>query len=252
MIALAPLLAMKTQAAKPVVAIVGSGGKTSLLWYLAEANRRKKVLASTTTKILLPPSAQYDRLWDGSLLKGNDAQAGITLAVEPLEGAEGKQGPVSADVLEKQACAYDYVVIEADGSRNLPLKGWTKEEPVVPPFTTCTIGVITLWPVGRPISTTIIHRLREFCEISGGQPGEALSLTHVASAVAHPLGLMKAARGQRVLFVNQVEDRQSEDMARAFAHYLPAAFRETLSLVVAASVKTGCGEVLWEEKKGWI
>ena len=50
-----------------VIAVIGSGGKSSLCQYLAAAWRKmgKKVLISTTTKILLPSNSQYDRLVTG-------------------------------------------------------------------------------------------------------------------------------------------------------------------------------------------
>ena len=36
---------------KEIVSIVGSGGKTSLMWALAKTYRKEAVLVSTTTKI---------------------------------------------------------------------------------------------------------------------------------------------------------------------------------------------------------
>ena len=45
---------------KDVVSIVGSGGKTTLMNYLAKEFNKRKVLVSTTTKIRIPSQGFYD------------------------------------------------------------------------------------------------------------------------------------------------------------------------------------------------
>ena len=45
---------------KEIVSIVGSGGKTSLMWALAKTYRKEAVLVSTTTKIGFPQRQLYD------------------------------------------------------------------------------------------------------------------------------------------------------------------------------------------------
>ena len=46
-----------------IVSIVGAGGKTSLMFQLAEELREKsRVLVTTTTKIYVPEKGQYDYL----------------------------------------------------------------------------------------------------------------------------------------------------------------------------------------------
>jgi probable selenium-dependent hydroxylase accessory protein YqeC len=229
------------------VAIVGSGGKTSLMWLLAAAHAQEqnKVLVTTTTKIRRPAADQYQELRSSESLPVLPFGPGIVLAGDEAPGGKGKLGPLKPGVLEAALPYFDYTFLEGDGSRNLPLKGWAGHEPVAPEFITCTIGVVTLWPVGHKVSEEIVHRLPLFCEISGAREGEALSLEHVAAAVAHPRGLMKGSRGRRILYINQVEDWRDKDRALELLSLLPPAFLETLSLVASGSVRRDEGHILW-------
>ena len=232
-----------------VVTIVGSGGKTSLMWLLAEAYRQSKVFVTTTTKIRRPDSGQYEEFRNNKDLLQASFGPGITLAADEIPGTEGKLGILLPEVFEAALPYFDYTFIEGDGSRNLPLKGWAEQEPVVPQATTCTIGVVTLWPLGQKINEAIIHRLPLFCEISGSQPGETLTLEHVAAAIMHPLGLLKAGRGRKILYINQVENSLSQNQARSLLAALRPDFLQELSLVAAGSVQRNEGHILWQKKE---
>ncbi|MDR1351993.1 MAG: putative selenium-dependent hydroxylase accessory protein YqeC, partial [Treponema sp.] len=137
------------------VTIIGSGGKTSLIWHLARrfAEKPRAVLVTPTAK-MFPPAESLP----GVTVKGI------------LNPETGKLEALPPGELEKLPAAYDIVLIEGDGSRGLPLKGWAEHEPVIPPFTAITVGVLPLWPLGRPVSEEIIHRLPEFCALTGAVP----------------------------------------------------------------------------------
>ncbi len=233
---------------REVVTIVGSGGKTSLMWLLAEAHRESKVFVTTTTKIRRPAPWMYEEFRNNEDLLRRPFGPGITLAADEIDINEGKLGILLPEVFEAALPHFDYTFIEGDGSRNLPLKGWAKQEPVVPQSTTCTIGVITLWPLGRKINEKIIHRLPLFCQISGCHPGDPLILEDIAAAIMHPLGLLKAARGRKILYINQVENSLSQNQARSLLAALRPDFLQGLSLVAAGSVQRNEGHILWQKK----
>ena len=129
-----------------VVAIVGSGGKTSLLTRLAKENQHRRVLVSTTTKML---RTELEQMTGAHLLHGTGANGKVT--APPMEALE-------------TACAnFDLSLLECDGSKGLPLKGWAAHEPVVPVFATVTVGMLPLWPLGRPVGATTVHREAAFC-----------------------------------------------------------------------------------------
>jgi probable selenium-dependent hydroxylase accessory protein YqeC len=220
-----------------VVTIIGSGGKTSLLWALAGMRRASRTLVTTTTRILLPHAAAG--LYDTCITDGKaprTAKPGVTLA-GTLQ--EGKFRALAEGELEKCVSLFDYLLIEGDGSRTLPLKAWAAHEPVVPPFTGLTAGIIPVWPLGRAASDALIHRLPLWEKLTGGRAGEPVLPLHLARAISGgaAAGLFTAARGEKALFFNQIEDADALEKARSVYGLLPRSFCATLAAAAAGSVR---------------
>ncbi len=139
------------------ICAVGAGGKTSLLYRLAEEYRAmgKQVLLVTTTKMYLP--REYAVL-DGSareileqLERDGFAVAGTTVC-----GGE-KMGPLSGDILRQVVPQAEIVLAEADGSRRLPLKTPGPGEPVLPEACDYLVVVEGMSAVGKPLRQ-VCHR----------------------------------------------------------------------------------------------
>jgi probable selenium-dependent hydroxylase accessory protein YqeC len=270
---------VRTPSESEVLTVIGSGGKTSLIWHLARHLRgwhknidggrkndgcSRKILVTPTTKMLVPPAA--DKLYD-SYCNGTPepvrgewiAASGITLA-GIFNEETGKLESLPPETLERIIPAYDLVLIEGDGSRGLPLKGWAEHEPAVPPFTTITVGMLPLWPLGMKVSETIVHRLPLFSLLSGAKEGDIIKPEHLVRVITGAVGtsrvvftdgelrsaegsspevkgLFAAARGRRVLFLNQVEDDRTIDQARELISLLPEGFRSGLGGIIAGSVR---------------
>ena len=228
--------------APPVVTVIGAGGKTSLIWLLAaHLTHEHKVLVTPTTKMLVPPPEEkfYDRYIDGI---PTPPVPGVTLA-GCFNEATGKLESLPLPALSEIISPYDLVLIEGDGSRGLPLKAWADYEPVVPAFTTLTVGVLPLWPLGKPISESLIHRLPLFLSLTGASVGETLKPEHIAALITgcagkeEVPGLFTKARGKRILFFNQIEDDGALRQAREVTGLLPASFRESLGGILAGSAR---------------
>lgn len=241
--------AMKAQS-KPrrpggAVAVLGSGGKTTLLWQLARHFRQERVLVSTTVKMWSPEPGQYDFFPEATSFAGEaKARPGITFAGTVLPDL-GKVGALPPEALGKRLSHFDKIFIEADGSRGLPYKGWAEHEPVVPEWIDLTLAVM---PIPRPewvVTESFIHRLPLFCAISGARPGEPLRLEHLAAAIAHPAGLLAKARGRIVLFFNQAESGKARKLARHIASLLPEHCRDRLWKIVAGSARQNVGTVIY-------
>lgn len=216
-----------SRAGPVVVTVIGSGGKTSLICHLARyfAPKPRGVLITTTTKMFPPAEVES--------LPGIDTAGRISKTTGKLEA-------LPTEELAERIAAYDLVLIEGDGSRGLPLKGWAEYEPVVPPFTTVTAGVLPLWPLGKPVSAELIHRLPLFCALTGAAVGETLKIEHLAKVIAGggtEKSLFTAAAGRKILFLNQVEDEASVFQAEKLAALLPADFRQRLHGIIAGSVR---------------
>jgi hypothetical protein len=171
---------------RQVVSIVGSGGKTTLMWQLARslAARDTHVLVSTTTKIR-PPAA-------------SELLPGVTVA-GTVNTITGKLEALPMDELRALSACFDYVLLEADGSAGKPLKAWAAYEPVVCDYTTMTIAVLPLCS-GVTIEPATVHRFPLFTLIAGDTQGEVVTTAHLARIIQG--GLFYRSYGTRVLVMH--------------------------------------------------
>jgi probable selenium-dependent hydroxylase accessory protein YqeC len=217
---------------RAALTLIGSGGKTSLLWLLARKLSRpgRRVLAAPSAKMYPPEET----------IPGVET-AGI------LNRATGKLESLPPEELERTALSYDLALIEGDGSRGLPLKAWAPGEPVVPAFTAFTAGLIPLWPLGEKVSSRIIHRLPLFCRLSGAREGETLKSGHLVRVISGSKdapGLFAAAKGKKILIFTQIEDDAALDKAGEIKALLPGTFHSSLFAVLGGSAKLDQVKVL--------
>lgn len=130
------------------VAFAGAGGKTTSIYALAEQLRDsgKRVLIATTTHMQLPvKSGAVDQSVERSL-----RQLEQGLAVIGRTGPEGKMGPPSPEVWSACRQRADVVLVEADGSRRMPVKYPRPDEPVSPERVDRWVAVAGLSALGLP------------------------------------------------------------------------------------------------------
>lgn len=198
-----------------VVCLVGAGGKTSLLFRLGiEARQRGfRTLVSTTTKIFSPSKDQYDEITvtrDGDMVPVPDSPG---LYVAGSVATPVKIGSLRDDVLSAQRDVYDLILLEADGAACKSLKGWKDTEPVIPGYTTHTIGIVDITTIGRTVSDSLVHRLPIFTELTGAVEGDIVLPVHLQKMILHPKGLFFQSRGKQIVYFNKVES--AKDLTRA-------------------------------------
>ena len=136
-----------------ITAVIGAGGKTSLCNRLGqELCHKGKVILTTTTHIWQP---------QGLPLACNREEAEKLLRHASLicvgqSVGEGKLGQ-PADGVAPLARLADYVIVEADGAKGLPLKAHGGHEPAIPSQADRKIAVCGLKGLGKPIAETV-HR----------------------------------------------------------------------------------------------
>ncbi len=185
-----------------VTAVIGSGGKTTLLRTLGEELPGRVILCTTT----------HIRPFEGIPLYtgSSEAELGVLLSREGLVcageqgGPEGKLTAAALPMARLEKLA-DYVLVEADGSRQLPMKAHAPHEPVIPPESRRVVCVVGASGFGARVAETV-HRPEVFCRLTGA----ALDTRVTPELVAGAIG---AERLAEVVFVNQVETE--EDWARA-------------------------------------
>ena len=184
-----------------ITAIIGSGGKTTLIYALAqELSRQGRVILSTSTKIFPPEGI---RILPAPPEDGFCAPVCVAL---PCPGGKLTAPACSFDALADRA---DYVLMEADGSRGLPLKAHAPHEPVIPPNSNPVICVVGAAGFYRP-ADQVCHRPEIFARLAGMKLSDPVTPCH-AARVIRAEGL--AGR----VFLNQVESSQDQAAARAFA-----------------------------------
>jgi len=110
-----------------------------------ELKEQYKVLLTTSTKIFKPDEESYDYIYTSiEDYKYDDIKNGITVLSKDINYENNKLIGIDDNILGEVIDDFDLVLIEADGSRNLPLKGWKRHEPPILSKTTKTIGIIPI------------------------------------------------------------------------------------------------------------
>lgn len=203
------------------VCLVGAGGKTSLLFHLAKEakNRGLRVLVTTTTRMLIPRVDQYDHITlTGSLYSPEEITSpGIYIGGQPALEPKKMVG-ADSEILQSQRDLFDLILMEADGAAKKSLKGWKTDEPVIPDFTSITIGVIDIQTLGKDISPSLVHRLDLFCSLTKGKPGEKVGLDHLQALISHKNGLFQYASPRKIVYINKIESKvdfcQSQELRK--------------------------------------
>jgi molybdenum cofactor cytidylyltransferase len=159
-------LALDT-AAPPVVAIVGGGGKTALLYRLgreAVVKGRRAVIGGTTRFTPAPPAQMPTVVTadDAALAAavGEALEDRAIVVASAGDRAEGRFGPMSPETAGRIAAlrGVGLLALEADGSKMLPFKAPADHEPVIPPAATHVVAVVGLDALDAPLDAEHVHR----------------------------------------------------------------------------------------------
>ena len=129
-----------------VISLVGAGGKTTLMYALAErcSRRGASVLVTTTTHIYKPKDHFAEREEDVRRL-----WAAGTYAVVGADAPGGKLSKLSDERLRALMAGADRVFLEADGAKGHPCKVPRQGEPVLLPESSLVIGVLGMSCIGQ-------------------------------------------------------------------------------------------------------
>ena len=171
-----------------IIAVVGSGGKTTLIKKLASQYRSegKTVLITTTTHMFL----EADTLLrdDAVAIVGVLKETGYAMAGLP-DGEKIK--PLSKETFHAVCACADVVLVEADGSRRVPLKYPNATEPVIPENTEEILVVCGLNAIGQK-AKDVCHRLELVKECLGIDDDTVITPAHVQKLVTE--GYLKPLR----------------------------------------------------------
>jgi len=158
-----------------VVSFVGGGGKTSLMLALAkELAPGRKVVVTTTTRMGAQELDPLEKFTDlGALEK--ELRSGRPAALYKAVDGEKVIG-FSPDVVDAISKFSDVVLVEADGTRRLPVKVPKSTEPVIVPSTTKLVVVYGLDGLDRPLDDMTVYNLDGLLErLPGTKRGQTLT-----------------------------------------------------------------------------
>ncbi len=171
-----------------IISVVGSGGKTTLIKNLASRYRSegKTVLVTTTTHMFLEEDTLLTD--DAGAILHALKETGYVMAGIP-DGEKIK--PLSRETFDAVCPCADVVLVEADGSKRLPLKYPNTEEPVIPENTEEVIVVCGLNAIGEK-AKDVCHRLELVKECLGIDDNTVITPEHIQKLVTE--GYLKSLR----------------------------------------------------------
>lgn len=196
------------------IAIVGAGGKTTSLFQLA-SELQGRVVVTTTTHLGINQIAQAD----AHHVIESPGEIIPILAKEKarvilISGGNFKQdrikGPprdVIAEIgnlVKKQIC---HVLVEADGSRGLPIKAPADHEPPIPEWVNQVINIAGLQCIGRLVDSSTVHRPEQFLALSGAKPTDPIEFDDIMRVAINQKGGIKniPTESKKTLLLNQAD-----------------------------------------------
>jgi probable selenium-dependent hydroxylase accessory protein YqeC len=175
----------------------------------------KKVVTTTTTKILEPTSGETASLFINLdekelkqfVLKHLDEYRHITIAREKL--GSGKLKGVSSDLVSDlwRSGEIDYIIIEADGAAGRPIKAPREGEPVIPSSTTLVLAILGVDGAEMEVNEENVFQAERVSKLTGIPMGKKMTDEAMAVLMTHPEGIFKGApSSSRVIaFLNKVD-----------------------------------------------
>jgi len=223
-----------------IIALVGAGGKTTLMFRLARelAWAGKNVLTTTTTKIYYPSSRQSRHV----IICGNFSRIvkqvrallqhhhHITAAAGDLatDKADDKKRGLAKKLVGFQPAMiqrlwetglFNHILVEADGAAQLPLKAPASHEPVIPSQTKKVLALIGLKAVGKPLNQDWVFRPEIYSQLSGLPLNAPVTPQSVVTVLLHPQGILQGCPANIPcdLFLNQADDQRAYNTGNKIA-----------------------------------
>lgn len=202
-----------------VIVVIGSGGKTSSVINIAEQNKNKNVFITTTTHIypIFPPLSREVLIDPNSdELKSAVKKGGIVCAGKSCK--EGKITKLDDVVLYDTISAAELTVIEADGSRQMPLKLHNSLEPVMPKKYDLCIVIIGLSALGKEVSKAV-HRY-ELNPKWKRNPHHKVGIDDIIYCIEDCVSASKAEKRKIHVILNQADDPQLKEVGHSIKERL--------------------------------
>ncbi len=243
------LQAFNLGAEKALVAFCGAGGKSSLMFALAAQLSGRLLITSTTrmastqiAKAAASLEATIVNYTNLSILEQRKAAKKLILFSGSLN--EEKVSGIPKDMPVQLLQLFDFILVEADGARMLPIKAPAEHEPAIPDGTTLVVPVIGIDSLGHPIQETA-HRPELLAALLGKTKSDILTRRDLAQVlIDRNGGLKNVPQNARVIpAINKVETDKQLKAARDIAQQILSEPRIEQVVISQAQSKTPVIEV---------
>ncbi|MCA1785039.1 MAG: putative selenium-dependent hydroxylase accessory protein YqeC [Desulfobacteraceae bacterium] len=134
----------------------------------------------------------------------------------------GKLKGFAASIIDEiwHAGCFDWIIVEADGARQLPIKASNTHEPVIPSSTTAIIHVTGLDALNTPLDDHHVHRSAIFSDNTGLAPGQRVNIRAMAASCVLEIRKARALAGSSpaaVAWFNKADNRPRISAGHAVA-----------------------------------
>ncbi len=226
-----------------MISVIGGGGKTTTIFKLASELKllNKRVLIATTTAIYNPSKDLYDNLVildNDQSMESNWGNGTITVLGRCIS-LQNKIIGVDSDFLNNifKKNFFDIILVEADGSKERPIKAPASHEPVIPSFTSKTIGVIGMDALGKTIDESNVHRPEIFSRVTSSKIGDTITEETILRVVTSKDGLYKGTPrdSKKYLLLNKADNELQINQARLIGDMIRES-QFALSGIIAGSM----------------
>lgn len=213
---------------KNIISFVGSGGKTSLIYELGNELSKlgKKVIVTTTTHMFMPQNNVVLTGKIDDIIRLLDSENMITVGMlcddknvkikknklknettfdnieeEKLKKISGLTEGVATCLIELA----DFVLVEADGSKRLPLKMPASHEPAILDGSNLVIGVCGIDAIGKSIKETC-HRHNLVSKFLNVNEEHIINESDIAKILLSDKGQRKNVNCDYKVVVNKVDN----------------------------------------------
>lgn len=210
-----------------IVAAVGGGGKTSLVYGLGEQAAASGLSAIVTT------TTRFTRRAGGSMPAVIEAPEGEALAAASQSLRAGEwfvlsagKGPLARmlgftpETIDALAgLEAGLIAVEADGSAHRPFKAPAPHEPVIPSRATDVIVCVGLEILGKPIDEEHVHRPEIVARLARASIGDTVTIEHLLGVLSHDDGGRKGVPpGARLhALLNAPGDDEQRELGKKLA-----------------------------------
>jgi molybdenum cofactor cytidylyltransferase len=200
------------------LAIVGGGGKSSLMFALAYEWSGKSIIVTTTTHLGTEQANNADH---HLIIEDDDfcfelleviRNHKVILVTGPQTSDRTRWSGLTESQMEGLATFADIhkipILVEADGSRGRPIKAPACHEPAIPKQANTVVVVVGLSALDTVINSDNVHRVDEFSRVTQKNVGEKITAEAITSMLVHGNGGLKNVppESKKYLLLNQADN----------------------------------------------